>query len=299
MEEVKGDVDPMKQTTKNHGKNKGETVIHLEELSWRQIRELDPEKTIFFFPISPLEEHGPHLPVGTDYITATDAAKEAIRVLREKNPDISYVLLPPAPIGYSKFNADFPGTFSVNSGVVRDVVFSVGSSLGQHGFKFLVVCTFHMALGHLKGIYHGMNKCMRKYNMRICEPWAPYFYSNRIREREPRLGFDTSREIHAGFRETSLMKYQYPYLVDGSYTTLQSIYRDLSSPRVLGKTFKELGLKDGYVGSPAKADADYGRWYFNELVNVYVTATEALYTGKPLPELPKQIKSLMKLLFWQ
>ena len=52
-------------------------VIQLEELNWKQIEDLDKEKTIFFIPISPLEEHGPHLPVGTDFLTARDAAREA------------------------------------------------------------------------------------------------------------------------------------------------------------------------------------------------------------------------------
>jgi len=37
-------------------------VIQMEELSWKQIEGLDKKKTIFFLPISPLEEHGPHLP---------------------------------------------------------------------------------------------------------------------------------------------------------------------------------------------------------------------------------------------
>ena len=94
------------------------------------------------------------------------------------------------------------------------------------------------------------------------------------------------------------MKYQYPYLVDESYKKLQSIYRDLNSPRVVGKTFKQLGLKDGYVGSPARADVNYGRWFFNETVNVYVKATLDLYSGKNQDDLPKKIKTAMKALFW-
>lgn len=143
-----------------------------------------------------------------------------------------------------------------------------------------------------------MKKIQSKHNMKTCEPWGPYFYSDKIEKNEPKLDFDTSKEFHAGFRETSLMKYQYPYLVDESYKNLQSIYRDLSSPRVIGKTFKQLGLKDGYVGSPARADANYGRWFFNETVNVYVNATIDLYEGKKPPELPKHIKTAMKALFW-
>ena len=274
-------------------------VIQMEELSWKQIEGLDKKKTIFFLPISPLEEHGPHLPVGTDLLTAKDTATEAIRILNRKNPELTYVLLPAVPLGYCKFNTDFPGSISVSSKVVRDVIYSIGSSLASHGFKYLIICTYHMAIGHLKGIYSGMERVMRKYDMKICEPWSPYFYNDEVKKREPKLGFDTSKEMHAGFRETSLMKYQYPYLVDESYKELQNIYRDLQSPRVLGKTFKELGLEDGYVGSPARADADYGRWYFNETVNVYVESALDLYGGKELPELPKKIKMIMKSLFWQ
>ena len=118
-------------------------------------------------------------------------------------------------------------------------------------------------------------------------------------KREPKLDFDTSKEIHAGFRETSLMKYQYPYLVDESYKDLQSIYRNLDSPRLLGKSFKQMGFKEGYIGSPARADADYGRWFFSETVNVFIKAAIDLYDGKKQPELPNRVKKLMKVFFWQ
>jgi len=274
-------------------------IIKFATLNWRQIDELDRDKTIFFLPISPMEEHGPHLPVGTDLLTAIDGSIEAIKILTKQHPELNSVLLPAIPLGYCEFNTDFPGSISVSGRVVKDIVYSIASSLARHGFKYLIICTYHMSLVHLRGIYQGMKKAMRKFDMKIYEPWGPYFYNNEVEKREPKLGFDTSKEVHAGFRETSLMKYQYPYLVDESYTKLQNVYRDLNSPRVLGKKFKQLGLKEGYVGSPARADADYGRWYFNETVNTYVQAALNLYEGKELPELPKNVKVMMKSLFWQ
>jgi creatinine amidohydrolase len=155
-----------------------------------------------------------------------------------------------------------------------------------------------MDLGHLKGIYSGMRKAMNTHDIKIIEPWGPYFYHKEVEKKEPQVGFDTKKEVHACFRETSLMKYQYPYLVDPSYTDLQSIYRDLYSPRVLGKTFKDIGINDGYVGSPARADSDYGRWYFQQIVETYAQATCDLLEGKEPPELPKQIQMLMRSLFW-
>ena len=276
----------------------GNRVVKFEELNWRQIQELDKNKTIFFLPISPLEEHGPHLPVGTDLLITKDAAIEAIKILNKEKPDLTYVLLPMVPLGFCKFNSDFPGSISISGKTVRDIVYSIGSSLGDHGFKYIVICTFHMALRHLKGIYNAMKRLENRYDMKTCEPWGPYYWSKGIEKNEPRLGFDTRKEVHAGFRETSLMKYQYPYLVDNSYKELQSIYRDLNSPRVLGKTFKQLGLKNGYIGSPARADADYGRWFFNEIVKIYVKTTLDLYNGKKPPELPKKVRNTMKALFW-
>ncbi len=41
-------------------------MIKFEELNWKELDEFDREKTVFFLPISPMEEHGPHLPLGTD-----------------------------------------------------------------------------------------------------------------------------------------------------------------------------------------------------------------------------------------
>lgn len=279
-------------------KNKNQKVIKFEELTWKKIDELDRKKTIFFLTISPMEEHGPHLPVGTDYLAINEAANQAIKKLIKTKPELNYVLLPSIPIGFCDFNTDFPGSISSSSKTIKNIVYDYGSFLAKHGFEYMVICTYHMAIVHLKGIYSAIKKLRRKYNMKILEPWSPYFYNNETIKREPKLGFDTQKEVHGGFRETSMMRYIYPYLVDESYKELQSIYRDLNTPRAIGKSFKELGIKDGYIGSPARADIDYGRWFFNETVEAIVNGTINLYEGKKTLKLPKKIKNAMKALFW-
>jgi creatinine amidohydrolase len=285
------------KSNKNNGKNETK-IIQLEQLSWKQIDSLDRNKTMFFIPLSPLEEHGPHLPVGTDLLTAQDAAKEAIRLINKKKPDLSIVLFPPIPLGFSKIATDFPGTVSTQIKTLKTIVYDVCSSLARFGFKYFVICTFHMDLGHLKGIYSGMNKAMKTYQIKIIEPWGPFFYNKETEKREPKVGFDTKKEVHACFRETSLMNYQYPYLVDPCYKNLQSVYRDLYSPRVIGKTFKEIGISEGYVGSPARADSDYGRWYFQQIVETYTQAAIDLFENNKTQELPKKIQLLIRSMFW-
>jgi len=278
--------------------SKNNNFLVFEELSWKQIDELPRDKTIFFLNISPMEEHGPHLPVGTDFLTIKESTKQSIKKLSKEKPDLNYVLLPSVPLGFCEFNTDFPGSISTKGRVLKDIVLNIGESLGNYGFKYLVICTFHMAVVHLKAIYAAKNKLESKYDMEIVEPIGPYFYNKESDKREPKLGFDTSKEVHGGFKETSLMRYLYPYLVDESYKKLQNIYRDITPVKSLGKKFKQLGIKEGYIGSPAKSDVDYGRWYFNETVNAITQATINLYEGKKNPELPKKIKTAMKALFW-
>ena len=285
------------KSAKNNEKNDMK-IIQLEELNWKQIDSLNREKTVFFIPLSPLEEHGPHLPIGTDLLTARDAAREAIRLINKKKPEITIVLFPAIPLGFSKMATDFPGTVSTSVKAIKTIVSDACCSLAKFGFQYFVICTFHMDLGHLKGIYGGMNKAMKTYPIHIVEPWGPYFFSKEVEKREPQVGFDTKKEVHACFRETSLMNYQYPYLVDPSYKNLQSIYRDLYSPRVLGKTFKEIGITEGYVGSPARADSDYGRWYFQQIVDTYAQATFDMLEGKKPAPLPRQTQLLIRSLFW-
>jgi len=286
------------KSAKNNEKNNVK-VIQLEELNWKQIDALDRNKTIFFIPLSPLEEHGPHLPVGTDLLTTRDAAKEAIKIVNKKKADLTTILFPAIPLGYSKMASGFPGTVSTQVKVLKIIVADICSSLADFGFKYFVICTFHMDLGHLKGIYSGMNKAMKTHDITIIEPWGPYFYHKEVEKREPQVGFDTKKEVHGCFRETSLMNYQYPYLVDPSYKNLQSIYRDLYSPRMIGKTFKDIGITDGYVGSPARADSNYGRWYFQQVVETYAQAALDMIEGKKIQELPTNMKLLMRSLFWR
>ena len=47
-------------------------VLRLEEMTMPELDALDRERTLIAIPISPLEAHGPHLPLGTDGFMALD-----------------------------------------------------------------------------------------------------------------------------------------------------------------------------------------------------------------------------------
>ena len=278
-------------------RRKSNHITRFEELNWKEINNLDRNRTIFFQPISPMEEHGPHLPVGTDFMICRDITVEAIKILKKRKKKLNYILLPTIPIGYSKITRDFPGSISISPSAIKDIIYGIGSSLARHDFKFLIISTYHMDLIHLKGIYAGIRKIRRKYPfMKIYEPLAPYFYNKIVEKREPNVKFDTSKEVHADFRETSLLRYLYPYLVDECYKKLPPVYANLFSIKNWNKTLQDIGAKNGYVGAPSKATIEYGKWCFKEMVNFYVESVLNLIEGKDLLDLPKKVSTIMKLL---
>ncbi|MCD6468654.1 MAG: creatininase family protein [Thermoplasmata archaeon] len=259
-----------------------EKVVRLMEMNWKEIDGLDREKTVFFLPISPLEEHGPHLPVGTDLLITEEAAKEAIRVLMKKKTGVYPVLLPSIPVGHSSLAMDFPGTLSVDAYVIRDVVYGVASSLARYGFKYLLICTYHMDPFYVKAIYKGIRKVMSRYPMMVVEPTSAYFYGDKSEE----------GDIHAGYDETSVMLYLYPYLLDSSYKSLPECHLSSFSTKDFRKTLRELGAVDGYVGDPSRAAIDHGKRLFTELVELYVTAAVDLHGGRVSSSIPRLIRWL-------
>ena len=59
--------------------------ILLHELTREKARELAPQ-TLLVLPVGAVEQHGPHLPVGTDFLTVEHVARGAAKQARETIP---------------------------------------------------------------------------------------------------------------------------------------------------------------------------------------------------------------------
>jgi creatinine amidohydrolase len=54
----------------------------LERISWVQARQLFHSSTVALVPVGSTEQHGPHLPLGTDFLTAQALALAVARELK-------------------------------------------------------------------------------------------------------------------------------------------------------------------------------------------------------------------------
>ncbi len=112
----------------------------LQNLTWKQVDELEREKTLAIVLTGSMEQHGPHLPLGQDTFVAQHLADEALKKVGDR---IKYVVLPPLPIGQSPEHMDFPGTLTFSAETYLNVILDVCESLANHGFKKILFINGH------------------------------------------------------------------------------------------------------------------------------------------------------------
>ncbi len=253
------------------------------ELTWRDVEQLD-EDTIFFLAVSPMEAHGPHLPLGTDLYVAREVERRTMQRLEERH---SVVSLPSLPVGACRMARDFPGSMSMDWQTLRDLLAEQLSHVADVG-SHLMLLTFHMDLHHVKAIHTAMKKAAR-HDLTICEPLTPRFYEGTL---WPPMD-DGDEEIHADAKETSLGLAVFPELLR-DWQEQPAVHVDVGGPAALYRTMRELGAEQGYVGTPSRATRDYGEAFLERMTDICIEAAEAMLAGDALPSLPARIRLLLR-----
>lgn len=117
------------------------------KLTSPQIGALAAQNALVMLPVGQLEQHGNHLPVGTDAVIAERVVLAAADAL---DADFPTLTLPTLWAGYSgRELLNWPGTIRVRTRVFADLVFDVVTSLANMGFPKVIVVNGH---GHHPGI---------------------------------------------------------------------------------------------------------------------------------------------------
>jgi creatinine amidohydrolase len=231
-------------------------IYKLEELSAPAVGNLDRNKTAFFVPISPLEGHGPHLPVGLDFFDANYFAQTMGSILLAKQADFDVVLLPGIPLGAQVYRQ--PGSIRTEPQALYKVTYGIGESLASWGFRYIFLLSGHGSPRHIVALESASLKISRKYGVQmhsLSGALAIRFlrgeFVERISEMMPTpLTLDEKEllkgDIHGGWWETSMMLFLRPDLV-GEYKSLNTINRGEKDPKI----------RRGYFGSPALASREF------------------------------------------
>jgi creatinine amidohydrolase len=185
------------------------------------------------------EQHGPHLPLGTDSIIGTELALEVARGL-------DLVVAPTLTYGYrsrplSGGGQRFPGTTSVRATTLIAVVSDILREFERHGFRKIVLLAHHMENQHL--LYEAAFEVVgptATNETRVMIIECPYPPGPLIEDeptvRPPAVGLD-----HASVLETSLMLHLRPELVHED--------RFVDDPMITDPGYDLLPIPDGFTAA--------------------------------------------------
>lgn len=108
----------------------------LYDMGWTGVQEWLKRTDTILLPIGSCEQHGPHLPIGTDTYLATLIACGAAE--RAEVP-----MAPSHWLGMSPYHMGWPGTITLRHSTFTAVMNDISRSIVHHGFNRIVVINAH------------------------------------------------------------------------------------------------------------------------------------------------------------
>jgi len=106
------------------------------ELTQPEIAAQLKRSPLVILPAGSVEQHGPHLPTGTD-IFASNVIGHAVA------ERLDALVLPGGPIGVTPMHMPFEGTLTLTPETYQRVVIETGVSVASHGAKQLMILNWH------------------------------------------------------------------------------------------------------------------------------------------------------------
>ena len=223
-------------------------------------------------PIGAIEQHGRHLPVGTDMYLIEGLVEKLI------GHDLSedFYILPVLPIGKSSEHMSYTGTITLSSHTLLSLLWDIAKSLSSHGVDRIVFLSGH---GGNNGIIDSL-----LYDIRSSLNMEAYaFHLGLMFASADRNKCVLPYSMHAGYAETSAMKYMYPERFSALYGKEPS---KCSSSKgfdfLLSMTDGNWGWctedisSSGYIGDPSESSFADGEKIIEKVVQIFICGLEKI-----------------------
>ncbi|MBZ0270752.1 creatininase family protein [bacterium] len=271
-------------------------VARFEELCLADLAGRDVSADIVVIPLAPCENHGTHLPTGTDIYITDAISRRAVHRYAITHADERVILYPTISLGSATIRGT--GSVKVTSRQLRRALTYLSRRFMKQGYRRFVFFSAHGGVphsgaiddvcAHLRGrgalaIAPGAQAAVRAYRGEYADILA-------ARGVELPGGIDLwQNDLHAGCLETAMMLAIAPHLVRPGYKTQPPVYAprrawlsaierglvglsrrlplsdDLKTEIALGARVGAIDLSwilrgrlDGYHGEPALATPEFG-----------------------------------------
>jgi creatinine amidohydrolase len=235
-------------------------------MTWPDVRTaLAAGKRSALIAVGAIEQHGPHLPLATDMLIATETARR----VAERMPDL--LLGPTLPVGVSTHHLAFPGTFSLAERTFQDQVSACVTSLGAHEVERVFVLSGHGGnfgpLGRLAGEVDGQIGATAFVPFSDLEAFLDVFHAVSAQD-----GISPQASgAHAGEWETSIMLAIHPELVrmQEAEAGFVGVFDAATAERLFREGTASLAT-NGVLGDPCFATSDRGERHLTAWVDTLV-----------------------------
>ena len=199
----------------------------LQEMGWVDIEEYLQSNDMVIIPLGSTEQHGRHLPLGTD-------CYEAVGISKHISSETGVIVAPVLWAGYSVYHSGFPGTLSLKPETMEQVLFECAELLISYGFRRIMFFNYHGGNNIVQqSIIHRINHTTEAMAVAIG-------HGSAIQKLEPGEYLDW----HAGKGETSLMLYLEPELVRMDRAEKPKMHFTLEQQKLLDASKKHPELAD-------------------------------------------------------
>ena len=229
------------------------TAIH-----WPDLAEGAAARWIAVLPLAATEQHGPHLPLGTDVMIG---AAYLARVQELLPAAIPATFLPLQPVGISTEHIDFPGTLTLPTKVALNSWMALGESVARSGVRKLVMVTSHGGNSATMQLVAQDLRAQHKMLV-VTTSWSRFGTPDGLFDAD-----ELRHGIHGGAVETSIMLAKYPQHVrkdaiadfKPASVQIEKDHRFLSTQRPAPFAWQAQDLNPGgAIGDATKASAEKG-----------------------------------------
>lgn len=239
--------------------------VLLEEMSWLQVKNaLEAGYKSVIIAAGSIEQHGPHLPEGTDtylgYAGAESLAKELGNTL----------VAPTIRPGISGHHMAFPGSLTLRPSTFLAIVEDYVNSYIHHGFENIILFPSHG--GNFKALNEFTEKAQEKHpNIKIICAGDHESHAKLRALAEKEDGIPEAIDgVHAGNTETSRMLYFHPHLVDMSVVEagMAGEFTEEMRERLHAEGMKSVS-ENGILGDGRNANEKQGKKSHERLVKYF------------------------------
>ncbi len=304
----------------------------INKLKPAEFRDLNRDRTCVVIPVAPIEYHGDHLPLGTDYVNARDSFRSGCEKFAETNPDWKFLFMPVIPVGCDA--VPHGGTIWVSPRIIHDIAEEVSQRFLDYGFRYIAIYSGHGGYRQMGAFEEVARLHNIRYASKKARVFAPLTYLfTKMASRafvdglnsyldEPLSEEDIRQmvyETHGGRFETSYILHAAPELMDEGYKNAPDA---LPAPHQIVKSLIDKvmplipGLKDlqkgaealavamawfyggcgnGYLGYPSRASAELGRAIDGATSDIFADLLKQVLIGDKVPSEGLELLAAIKL----